>query len=282
MGVLAQNISCQGWDAYTGHDCTQDLADGFRVMLETVIVKSGKIDVVERSQLDGVLQEQAIGQEGLTTRGGQLGGLTGVDYLVYGSITRFGTRQESTKITGGSGVGGFLGRRSGGAFSGTRSAKLTTEMAVDLKITDVSTGRIILADTVKGEAEQGRSVHISGIQSSNSAADPFADVQRIVASRLAEAIVTSQIPIKVIQIQDDGGLILNYGEVFLNPGDQLTLYEVGEQIVDPDTGEVLGEETTPIGSVKVESVEERFSRARAAGDFPVEVGSVLKKPDQEN
>ena len=90
-------------------------------------------------------------------------------------------------------------------------------MAVDLKITDVSTGRIILADTVKGEAEQGRSVNISGIQSSNSAADPFADVQRIVASRLAEAIVTSQIPIKVIQIQDDGGLILNYGEAFLNP-----------------------------------------------------------------
>ena len=43
-------------------------------------------------------------------------------------------------------------------------------------------------------------MNISGIQSSTSAADPFADVQRIVVSRLAEAIVTGQISIKVIGV----------------------------------------------------------------------------------
>ena len=42
--------------------------------------------------------------------------------------------------------------------------------------------------------------------------DPFGDVQEVVAAKIAEAIVTSRIPIKVIQIQADGTLIVNYGD----------------------------------------------------------------------
>lgn len=271
IATAAQNISCRGWDAYTGRNCNRDLADGFRIMLETAIVKSGKMDVMERNQLNAVLQEQGIGQAGLTTGGGQIGGLTGVDYLLYGSITKFGARQKGMRLGGES---RSSRRRSESLFS---SSNLITEMAVDLKVTEVATGRIVLADTVEGEAEQGKVFNIVGFGSGEAKADPFADVQRVVAARLSEAVVTDRIPIKVIQIQQDGTLILNYGNVFFETGNRLTLFEVGEQIIDPDTGEVLGAEATAIGTVQVTSVEPRFSRARALGDFPIAVGSVLKR-----
>lgn len=241
-------------------------------MLETAIVKSGKMDVMERSQMDRILKEQLVGQEGLTTSGGELGGLTGIDYLIYGSITKFGARQKGTRISG----------QRGGLLGGIATSNLTTEMAVDIKVTDIQTGRIILADTVESEAEQGRSFNIGGIRSGGQTADLFADVQRNTAQKLSEAVVTTRIPIKVIQIQADGTLILNYGNVFFEVGDRLTAYEVGEQVVDPDTGEVLGAEETALGSVHVTSVEPRFSRAKPLGDFPISVGSVLKRSPKQS
>ena len=252
IDTSAQNISCQGWTAISGRDCNQYLSDGFRVMLETAIVKSNKMDVMERSRMDGVLGEQLLGQSGITGSGGQVGGLTGVDYLIYGSITKFGARESGFGISGRRGVGSLLGGGAGRAFGGGIStASVTTEMAVDLRVTDVATGQIILADTIEGEAKTGEAFSIGGISTAETGADPFADVQRIVAAKLSETVVTTSIPFKVIQVQTDGTLILNYGNVFLSEGDVLALYEVGEQFIDPDTGEVLGAEETEIGTVQI-------------------------------
>ncbi len=277
--TVAQNISCSGWDAYHGNNCNQYLSDGFMVMLETAIVKSNKMDVMERNQMNVVLQEQQLGGVGLTTSGGQVGGLTGVDYLIYGSITKFGARQSGFSVSGNRGAGGLIGGVAGRAFGGgASSSKLTTEMAVDIKVTDVTTGKIILADTVEGEAEQGAAFNVAGISQSESVADPFGDVQRIVAAKLAEAVITTRTPFKVIQVLGDGTLILNYGNVFLTEGDMLALFEVGEQFVDPDTGEILGAEETEIGMVEVISAEPKFSKARIVGEAPsVAVGSILKR-----
>ena len=279
--TAAQNISCKGWDNLAGHNCNAYLSEGFRVMLETSIVKSGKMDVMERSQIDAVWQEQVMGQAGLTTSGGQIGGLTGVDYLIYGSITKFGVSQDSMSVSNIRGVGSLLSNRAQGVMDNVSMGRLVTEMSVDMKVTDVATGHVVLADTVQGQATQGEAFKVAGIESSQASADPFADVQRIVAARIAEAIVTSRIPIKVIQVQADGTLILNYGNVFLKPGNILALFEVGEEIMDPDTGEVLGAEKTEVGTVQVTAVEPKFSKARIVGEvFPIAVGSVLQRTAQ--
>ena len=277
--TAAQNISCDGWDRATGADCNQDLSNGFRIMLETAIVKTGKMDVMERSQLDAVISEQGIAQFGLTDAGGGIGGLTGIDYLIYGTITKFGAKQEGFSLSSNKGVGSmFGGRVRQGLGGGAQTSKLTTEMGVDLKITDISTGRIILADSVDGAVDAGSQFSIGGIESGDSSADPFSDVQRVVAAKISEAIVTTRFPIKVIQVQSDGTLILNYGNVFFAPGDQLALFETGESFVDPDTGEVLGSEETELGRVQITDAEARFSKARVIGEaIEVSAGSILKR-----
>ena len=273
--TVAQNISCKGWDAVGGRDCNQYLAEGFRAMLETALVRSNKMDVMERGRMDTVVGEQALGQMGLTDSGGRIGGLTGVDYLVYGSITKFGARESGFAVSGGRGIGSRIGSIFGGGIS---LATVTTEMAVDIRVTDVASGQIILADTVEGSAKTGEAFSIAGISSRDSGADPFADVQRILAAKLSESVVTTSIPFKVIQVQADGTIILNYGDVFLKEGDVLALFEVGEQFVDPDTGEVLGSEETEIGQVQITSAEAKFSKGRLIdGSGAVTVGSVLKR-----
>lgn len=275
--VSAQNISCE---SYQKSDCNRDLSEGFRVMLETAVVKTGKMDVMERGQLDAVLAEQGLGQVGMTTSGGEMGGLKGVDYLVYGTITKFGASQSGTSVN----TSGFGSKTKKVLGKGVSTSKVSTEMAVDLKVTDVKSGRIVIADTVGASVTSGEAFSIGGVQSAKGSADPFADVQRIVAARISEAIITSRTPIKVIKVQKDGTLILNYGNVFFKPGDELAVFEVGESFVDPDTGETLGAEETELGLVEITRSESKFSRAKILGKekFKVEAGSTLKRVVSEN
>jgi len=99
------------------------------------------------------------------------------------------------------------------ALGSVGSMEVETEMVVDIKITDVSTGNIIIAETVGASVKQSGSFTIGGIRQAQASADPFADVQRVVAARIAEALVTARIPVKVIAVQKDGALILNYENV---------------------------------------------------------------------
>ena len=277
--TAAQNISCDGWDRATGGDCNAALSAGFQAMLETAIVKTGKMDVMERVRMSAVLSEQLLAESDITSSGGSVGGLTGVDYLIYGTVTKFGSAESGVSVSGNKGVGSLLGGRARQTFGGgARSGSITTEMGIDISVTDVATGQIIVRDSVQAEVKEGSAFSIGGVTSNQSSADPFADVQRVAAARIAEKIVTSRIPIKVIQVQSDGTLILNYGNVFFSAGDQLMLYEVGESFIDPDTGEVLGAEETELGRVEITRAEPRFSRARPLeGGMAATAGSVLKR-----
>jgi len=264
IDAAAQNISCDGWDR---PNCNEDLALGFRAMLETSITKTGKMSVIERGQLDALLNEQALGTMGMTDSGGQIGGLKGVDYYVYGTITNFGQAQSGLEVGSDSGVGSLFGGRASQAFgSGVSTQNVSVQMGVDLKVSEVATGRIIIADALNATVQTGQAFSVGGIEQASASADPFSDVQRALAASISEAIVTTFIPIKVIQVQADGTLILNYGNVMLAPGQQLIAFEVGESFVDPDTGEVLGSEETEIGRVEITRAEARFSRAKIVGE----------------
>lgn len=279
IDTAAQNISCKGWDR-ANYDCNRDLSEGFRIMLETAITKTGKMDVMERTQLENVLQEQGLSAAGLTTAGGGIGGLTGVDYLIYGTITRFGSQESGISVSSNRGVGSLLGSRGRQAAGGGLDTKnLSVSMGIDLKVTDTSTGRIVIADEVSGTIKAGSSFSVGGISQSNASADPFADVQRVVAARIAEAVVTTRTPVKVIAVQGNGTLVLNYGNVFFSPGDQLAAFEIGEVFTDPDTGEVLGAEETPVGSVEIVSSDARLSRATILEGDPslFSSGTTLKR-----
>ena len=94
--------------------------------------------------MDDLLGEQALSAGGLTQGSGQIGGLSGIDYLVYGSITKLGTKSDAVAI------GGFAG--------GGQKA----EMSVDIRIVDTSTGHKNIEDCA--EASKFRfSYSIAGI-----------------------------------------------------------------------------------------------------------------------
>jgi curli biogenesis system outer membrane secretion channel CsgG len=98
------------------------------------------------------------------------------------------------------------------------------------------------------------------------------------ANQCAQRITDVIFPAKVLVVRD-GVVTLNRGEgTAISIGEVWEAFATGEELVDPDTGEVLGSEEVGIGFVRVISVAPKFSRAEICGiDRGIAKGCILRK-----
>ncbi|HEX7708473.1 MAG TPA: CsgG/HfaB family protein [Thermoanaerobaculia bacterium] len=114
-------------------------------MLTNELAGTGQFKVVERSKLEGVLDEQDLAASGRMNKatGAKIGKLTGAQYLVYATVTAFDTKTAGT----GGGVS-FRGVSVGGK-------KEEAYIAVDLRVVDTTTGEIAYTRTIEARASSG-------------------------------------------------------------------------------------------------------------------------------
>lgn len=276
-------------------DDIQDLAHTgqaaqLRQMIETTVVNTGKFRIMERNaQGTGVLLgEQQRAKAGLVTSNtpGKIGGFEGVDFKVYGTITTAGA--STTKDVGRSALmqtgGTMLSRFGGGLFSAAGQAvsananctQSSASLAVDIRITDASTGELKYAKQV---TQNGGGQTTCGAQGQVD----VAGLMRSAAQRISMGLVTIMYPVKVIDVGDDGQILLNYGEGLLAPGDVFAVFQQGKALVDPDTGAVLGHKESLLGLVQVSEVTPKYSKATAVTAFavPPAAGSVAREATLE-
>ncbi len=230
-----------------GHNIGSGLAD----MLVTRLVKSGKFLVVERKELDKILQEQGLGQSGLVTpqSAAKVGKLLGVELMVTGSVSEFGRKNKS--------VGGGIGRL---AFGG-RVSKKEARAVVDLRLVNTSTGEIIMAEKAEGKAS---STSLSGIQFKDiDFGNPTTWDQTILGKAARKAVDKSvdyitkamkKIPWegKIIKVNADNTVYMKPGSAGgVQTGMEFAVFSQGEALIDPDTGLSLGSEESKIGVIKV-------------------------------
>lgn len=232
-------------------------ADNFQTMLETQLIKTQRFTVMERNRVDEILAEQGLNNEfgdAQTAQGGFNVG--GVDYLVYGAITKFGQTQK-VMATGG--------------FS---TAQLITEFVADIKIVDASTGEIRKAETAEVELKTAGAVATGDFASGNADADPLSDAQRVAAKKVAAIIATGIFPLEVVR----GGqtIYLNYGDAILDEGDVLAVFRPGEELIDEATGINLGSEETVVGSIKITETTGSFSKASLISGSQPERGDLAR------
>lgn len=124
------------------------IGDGMADMLTTALVNSGRYIVLERMALDDVLGEQDLGASGRVREetAAAIGEVEGAELLVVAAVTEFDGNSGGTSGRIG---GGNLGRVVGAIAGGSRSA----HMAIDLRVVDARTSRILAATSVEGEAK---------------------------------------------------------------------------------------------------------------------------------
>src|SRR2546426_100572 len=138
----------------------EDIGKGIADMLVTGLVRNGTYSVIERRQLDRVLQEQNFQQSGRAdpTSAVQLARLLGVDAIIIGSITQFGRDDKKLglgAVGGGVHVGGI-----GLGGLGRKTAKAGGQ--IDAQIVSTTTAEILGVATGHGESKRSGMTLVGG------------------------------------------------------------------------------------------------------------------------
>jgi len=109
----------------------------------TLLVNSYRFDVIERAQLDQLLNEQGL--EGIVNPNelAQPGKVSGVDYLVIGKITNYRVKIEKSS-TGFS--LGTLTKNIGLGDVKNDTTEITIDCGIDLRVVNPTTGSVIAAE----------------------------------------------------------------------------------------------------------------------------------------
>jgi curli biogenesis system outer membrane secretion channel CsgG len=134
-----KNKADNQWWYHGGAEAAQDV-------FVTELVKSGKFRVVEREQLEALMQEKNLSLSGDVDpkTAVRIGKLLGVNYLLTGAVTEYGT----TDVSGGG----------GGVFAGKRKFVA----ALNARLIDTSTGEVVWADEASQE-ESSVKVSVFGV-----------------------------------------------------------------------------------------------------------------------
>jgi len=226
---------------------TKTAGDGMSDMLITELVKSDRYTVLERTEINAVLDEQNLGQQGVVTAqsAAEVGKMLGAEIVIFGSITEFGYKERST---------GGRTRRFGVGISST-----TAVVATDVRMVDATTGEILAAEDVrKEESKRGLSVDTDKVDfGSQSEFD-----ESLVGEATREAIneIVGLIDTNSGNVQWGATVITSQGgSVFINAGSAsgvevgqtFIVKRAGTKLVDPDTGIELGAVEEQLGAIRV-------------------------------
>jgi len=249
-----------------GYRVGQGAAD----ILTTELVKTTDFDVFERGNLSSIMTEQDMSNSGRfdSATAAKIGKLAGVQYVVTGAVTEYG--ESSSGISG------------GGMFSAGKKGYFA---AVDVRVVDVNTGKILFADSGEGQ-KSSKNVKVMGFgggekwnEKHATAALRGAIVQ--IAGKLASAEMKAgpAAPVEILVADVDGSIVMfNKGsEAGLSVGDTLTVKRKGKVIKDPATGKVLKVRYVTVGKVKLTTVESGFSEGSIASGSQFNSGDIASK-----
>jgi len=166
-----------------------------------------------------------------------------------------------------------------------KSGGTTTKIGLIIRIVDTSTGEVLDSVSVEGEAKgksSSGSACFAGVCTggSSSSSENYAGAAEVVITKAVKEIVnrSRDIPFQGKLIRVSGNKI--YTDTGKRNGaargDVFTVYEPGEELVDPDTGESLGSDMTAVGSIRLVDVQEKFARAVKETGSGFEKGEILK------
>jgi curli biogenesis system outer membrane secretion channel CsgG len=219
---------------------------------------SSKFSVIERDKLALVLKEQGLGASGAVdpTTAAKVGRLLGVKYIIVGGIDKFAINNTRGGI-GSLGVGGNL---------------VQANATINLRFIDTTTAERIVSISSDGEVKKGGGFFNGnslsrdnewGIASETVQKTAKAIVSKLTMgdylARVSSAATPGALEGKVIKVDGDRAYINLGASSGIKMGDTFNIINVGEALIDPDSGKKLGADEKQIGSGSVTEVQAEFA-----------------------
>lgn len=187
-----------------------------------------------------------------------------IDYRVSGAITSYSELEEGTDILI------------------AQSKSKIVRVGVDYALVDVSTGRTLVAKSGEGEYSK-RTGGLLGFGSKSSADAGLKDgALRDAMAKAVESMITelSKRPFQgsVLVVEKDSLIFRGGTRSKLKTGVKLGVFRNGGQLVDPNTGHVLGVNQTKIGEIELSSHQsENVSEGNIiSSSSPFRAGDIVK------
>ncbi|WP_020593983.1 CsgG/HfaB family protein [Kiloniella laminariae] len=243
-----------------------DIGGGLSAMMTSALVESGRFIVVERANVQQVLAEQQMKGQNITspTTGPELGQVTGLNFLIYGSVTEFGTDDQG----GGFGLGVSTGTI-GNLFSGGLSRQSASgKVAMDIRLVNATTSQVEEVYRVSEPIDNSSWDLSLGYEGVSLGTNQFYKTPLGEATRKAITHAVQLIAAKTNTVAWTGQVVdFDEGQVYINAGsssgiqanDKFMVERVVKRLTDPQTGEVLMIRKKELGLVTVSDVLEKVS-----------------------
>jgi curli biogenesis system outer membrane secretion channel CsgG len=225
-----------------------------------------KFDVVGRSDMSDVIKEQDLGASGNVDAktAAKSGQLAGAKYLLVATVDDFQDYFEKAVFEG----------------TGQSATKRVFRFSVVAKIYDSTTGKLMESANFQTGNDEFKQIQMEKsytVKTGQLSDDMMVAIARGMAEKIATHIADVIFPAKVL-IKRDNTVTINRGEGGgVAEGDVFNAFAQGEELKDPDTGEVLGREEVKVGKVKITQVNAKTSQAEIVEDTGIDKGAVLRK-----
>lgn len=255
-----------------------NLAKAAAADLATQLFKTGRFRVIERQRLDAILQEQNLGESGRIdpSTAARIGKILGVQLVVIGAVNEFGIKEMGGRIP-------QIGRWKWGRGLGGKI--VTGTCGLTARLVDTTTAEILAVGEAKSKHKFGKGEFAGANFGTNWDSGMASKVLSNAVEKLAQDIAGGAANVKVSTVR--GGITgkiakvsgstiyINVGSAYgVKAGDRFKVVGLGEEIIDPDTGEKLGGLESDVGEIEiVKVISEKLAVARPVSGSGFAVGN---------
>jgi curli biogenesis system outer membrane secretion channel CsgG len=226
---------------------------------------NNKFSVVERDKLSLVLKEQGLAQTGAVdpATAAKVGKILGVKYIILGGIDKFDVNKNS----------GAIGR------FGVGASVVQANATINLRVIDSTTAERVVSIAGDGGVKKGggflKDASFSRDAEWGLASEVIDDAAKAVVAKLVSgdylarissaANPTGGVEGKIIKVEENRAFINLGASSGIKMGDKFNVINIGEALIDPDTGAKLGasEKQTATGSIV--EVQDKFAVIQFTG-----------------
>lgn len=244
----------------------QRAADSLGQQLIDRMHNTRKFTVVSRADLEVILQEQELQSVWTSPSDADVSEafrIAGCKYALIVTMDDFQDVHEELRFEGQSAV----------------AHKRTVRMSAVGKVYDTTSGILLESANFQLQEKEGVKIQTGTSRDGARADELITGMARDMAHQIANRVSDVIFPAKIIAMT--GKMVtINRGDgTGIERGQRWSVYAVGEELVDPDTGESLGSEEILIGEVKVTNVTPKFSQAQITEDYGVDKLQILRLVD---
>lgn len=253
-----------------------DLGPAARNQIDTAFANnktlSDTFTVVERQKLELVMKEQGLATAGALDpqSAAKVGKILGVRYIVTGGIDKFAINK----------TGGAIGRL------GVGGQMVTANATINVRFIDTTTAERVVSVAAEGEVRKGggffKGTSLSRDAEWGIASETIEKTSQNVVAKLVDPATLARIKpagagagtdtgmeAKIAKVDGNRAYLTLGSAAGIKIGDKFLIFNVGEAIVDPDTGQKLGAEEKQVGEGTVTEVQERFAILTVTGKVSV-------------